>query len=337
MSTGSAAQREKSPISKRRHKILYAFLGTKSLEDLLPVYTAAQSKNPSLFDTLPRDLINPVRESLRNLQEVIGVPKDAALITVSHDVALRTLSGLSGSEFISYYLESVGRSVDGTSEIPVAIRTSAEWWLEELRGCITGKNGLFSSDFDPETYIDGFIEFANGERITDILGPNIESDNADYFFKGDNVVVELKILETDFVESNREKLDSARAKALKEVRITPEMILGTDQSQPKEVFWAEFRVLRDALQRITKKGNDQIKNSRQLLNANDASGIVIFLVDGFYSVSPFLIVEMLHDPVTRQFSGVDAIIALTFRRKVALDYGDGPFDYLVFVTRYSSG
>lgn len=336
MSTRTAVPKE-SPISKRRRKILYALLGTKSLEDWLPIYTAAQSKSESLFDTLPRDLINPVRESLRDLQDVVGVPNDTDLVTVSDDVISRTLSGLNGSEFISYYLESLDHSVDGTSEIPEAVRASAEWWLNELLGCITGKNGLFSKDFDPETYVDGFVKFANGQRITDILGPNIESENADYFFRGDNVVVELKILETDFLESNREKLAVARAEALKKVKITPEMILGTDQSQPEEVFWAEFRVLRDALQRITKKGNDQIKNSRQLLNANDASGIVVFLVDGFYSVSPFLIIEMLHDPVTRQFSGVDAIIVLTFRRKVTLDYGDGPFDYFVFEPRYSPG
>lgn len=116
------------------------------------------------------------------------------------------------------------------------------------------------------------------------------------------------------------------------------MILGTDKSQPKEVFRAEFRVLRDALQRITKKANDQIKNSRRLLNANGASGVVIFLIDGFYSISPFLTVELLHDPLTRQFSGVDAMIFLTFRRKVTLELDDdGPFDYFVFEPRYRPG
>lgn len=225
MSTSSAAQKEKSPISKKRRKILYAFLGTKWLEDLLPAYTAAQSKNKLLFDTLPRDLINPVRESLRDLQEIVGAPNDTDLVTVSEDVILRTLSGLNGSEFISYYLESLSPGVDVTSEIPEALRTSAEWWLNELCGCITGKNGVFSKDFDPETYVDCFVKFANGERITDILGPSIESENADYFFRGDNVIVELKILETDFLESNKKKLASARSDALKKVKITPEMVM----------------------------------------------------------------------------------------------------------------
>lgn len=216
-------------------------------------------------------------------------------------------------------------------------RTAAENWLDELRACVIGKNGLFSNEFDPETYVDGFIEFAGGSRITDILGLNVRTENADYFFRQENVVVELNILKTDFLETNRDKLQAARNELLKKIKITPGMILGTDKTYLREPFDAHFLILRDALQKITKKANKQIKNSKTLLNAPDARGIVIFLVDGFYSVSPMLSIELLHEPVSRQYSAVDAFIFLTFRRKVTIDRGDGPFDYFVFQPRYKPG
>lgn len=321
-------------VSKKQRKFLTSFLRLKSLEDLLPLYTAAVSGNTLLFDTLPDDLINPVRDSLRNFQRTVGEHDSKAPATFATDFILRRLQNLDGKGLLANYVESLTRGSVSYAQIPEDIRTSAEWWLDELRSCITGKNGLFSNEFDPEVYVDGFVEFAGGNRIANILGSNIPSDNADYFFKQDNVIAELKILETDFWESNKEKLEVARAEALKTVEVTRDMISGTGEGYPEEVFWAEFRVLRDALQRVTKKANEQIKNSKQLLDAPEAKGIVIFLIDGFYSINPFLTIELLHDPLTRQFSGVDAFIFLNFRRKVTLDLGDGPYDYFVFEPRY---
>jgi hypothetical protein len=148
------------------------------------------------------------------------------------------------------------------------------------------------------------------------------------------VIIELKILKTDFWESNAVKLKAAQNEFLKKAKITGGMILGTDRTYPRELFVAQFMVLRDALQKITKKANKQIKNSKTLLNSPDAKGVVMFLIDGFYSVSPYLIIELLHEPVSRQFSAVDAIISFNLRRKVILDAGDGPYEYFISEPRY---
>jgi hypothetical protein len=326
--------KKKTAVSKKQGRFLNEFLKTKSLEELLPLYTVAVSKNSEIFKILPEDLTNPVRESLRNFQTAIGMPEKSDRSDFTREAILRNLQSLNGEELLSNYTFSLTRDPAAYSRISEETRTAAENWLDELRACVTGKNGLFSNEFDPETYVDGFIEFAGGSRITDILGLNVRTENADYFFRQENVVVELKILKTDFLETNRDKLQAARNELLKKIKITPGMILGTDKTYPRELFDAHFLILRDALQKITKKANKQIKNSKTLLNAPDAQGIVIFLVDGFYSVSPMLTIELLHEPVSRQYSAVDAFIFVTFRRKVTLDLGDGPFDYFVFQPRY---
>jgi len=103
-------------------------------------------------------------ESLRNLQEAVGAPESVSPATVSEDTILRNLSDLNTNDFLSFYVEFLTDDPDGYLKVPESIRTSAEWWLNELRSCITGKDGLFSNDFDPETYVDGFVKFAKGEE-----------------------------------------------------------------------------------------------------------------------------------------------------------------------------
>lgn len=326
--------KRKSVISQRQSKFLNEFLRTKPLADLLPLYVAAISENTELFKTLPEGLITPVLESLKNFQEMAGSPKECEKTNFSLDAILRNLRDLDGRELLSSYVFSVTKDSTAYSQISEDKRISAEGWLDELRACVTGKRGLFSNEFDPETFIDEFIEFAGGARLTKILGASPQTDNADYFFQQDSVIMELKILKTDFWESNAEKLEAVRNEFLRKNKITAGMILGTDKSYPWELFFAQFKVLRDALQKITKKANKQIKSSKSLLNAPDARGVAMFLIDGFYSVSPFVIIESLHEPITRQFSAVDAIIIISFRRKVTLDLGDGLFDYFIFEPRY---
>lgn len=325
--------KKKTIISKRQDKFLKEFLRTKSLENLLPLYVAAISNDTELFKILPENLIAPIVESLRNIQSTIGLPKEPKESGFSLDEILRNLRNLNTNELLSRYTFSLTGNPASFSEISEDILTSAESWLDELRACVTGKNGLFSNEFDPETYVDGFIQFAGGERIIKTSGAN-DPTNADYFFQNDNVIIELKILKTDFLESNKDKLELARKEALKKIKITPEMILGTVKSYPKELFDAEFRVIRDALQRRTKDANKQIKKSKTLLNAANAKGVVIFLIDGFYSISPFLTIELLYEPLSRQFSAVDSMIFLNFRRKVTLNLDDGPYDYFIYQPRF---
>lgn len=321
-------------ISNKKAKFLYALLRTKSLKELLPLYVAGVSKDKTLFPILPEDLIGPVLQSLSHIQRFAGPPDNSEELDFDEDSVRHKLKELDASELLSQYVSSVSRNATNYSVIPADLRHSAEYWLDELKSCITGTNGLFSIDFDSEGFIDQFISFAGGTRITEIVGEEIPTDNADYFFREQNVLVELKILQTDFLETNKEKLEAARKGALAKVRITPSMILGTDRTPPKELVDAEFEVLRGARQRITNKANRQIKNSKILLGQLEAKGIVMFLLDGFYSVSPLLTIQLLHEPISRHYSSVEAIIFLNLRRKITLDLGDGPFDYFVFQPGY---
>ena len=55
--------------------------------------------------------------------------------------------------------------------------------------------------------IDSFINKAGGELVTDLIDTRNPPSNADYFFREQGVIVELKALETDtFGDSYKRKL-----------------------------------------------------------------------------------------------------------------------------------
>lgn len=322
---------KKNPILKTKKAFLNGFLRTESLQNLLPLYIVAISKNDDIYDFLPTALILRTVESLQKLQDVLGPHQPSRKTDFSRTAILRNLRDLGGSEFLSEYISSIRSTVDPqASEV-----ASAEYWLNEVRSCVTGTNGLFSNDFDCEKFIDGFIEYANGERVLKTKGSN-DPRNADYLFPKDDVIIELKILQTDFVAAQKKKLDKARKEAITKIHITGSMILGTDKVYPKELYDAEFAVLRDALQRITKSANKQIKSSKITLNRVNAKGVVLFLTDGFYSVSPHMMIELLQEPLKRQYTAIDAIVVFSFRRKVTIILDGQPYDYFIFEPRYRS-
>lgn len=328
--------KEERAISTKKRRFLESFLQSVSLENLLPYYVAAVSKNPDLFPALPETLITPTIDSLRKLQEVIGNPNGTNETTYAIDEIVRNLVDVSIDALLDVYVSVLSEEKFIYDELPEEIRDPVKFWLNEIKSCVTGKNGLFSIDFDLEEYFDGFIGHAGGVRLTHLLGPSIEESNADYLFQSQEIIVELKTLKQDFVQSQKEKIDVAVREALKKVKITPSMILGTDNTVPNEVIEAQASVLKKPLQNIVKSANKQIKESKRLLDLPNGKGILAVLVDGFYSIDPFLMANIFHEIISYNYSGVNVVILLSFRRHVKHNLGDGDFNYMIFEPRYKT-
>lgn len=324
-------------ISRKKRVFLETLLPSISLENLLPFYVAAISKNPDLFSMLPETLIEPTIESLRRLQEEVGVTSELSEERHSNDDIERNLLDVDIEALLELYVSVRSQNKLTYDELPEEIRAPVQYWLNEIKACVTGKNGLFSRDFDLEEYFDGFIRYSGGIRLTDIFGPGLEEKNADYFFEDQKVIVELKILKQDFVQSQKEKIDEAVRVAIRSVKITPGMILGTDKSVPPGVVDARSKVLEKPLQNIVKAANRQIKESKRLLSLPDGKGVLAVLVDGFYSIDPFLMANIFHKIITFNYSCVNVVLLISFRRRVKLNLGDGDSNYMIFEPRYKTG
>lgn len=91
---------------------------------------------------------------------------------------------------------------------------------------------FFSDNFDLEKgMLDGFIYHAGGIKVKDLLTGTPDFDNADYYFKADDVLVELKILRTEFTQTpeHLEKFEKIMLDWLNDGRLTEAQCTGLDR------------------------------------------------------------------------------------------------------------
>jgi hypothetical protein len=179
---------------------------------------------------------------------------------------------------------------------------------------------FFANDFNLETgLLDGFVYHAGGVRLQDLLTEKPNFKNADYYFEADNVVVELKMLTTEFAQtpehlSKFEKLFSRWQESGK---------LSESQSSGREPLPSEFvhehmRLLREPIQRITNNANNQIKQTKDKLSLTAAKGLVLYLIDGFYEADPNLTITLIGDPLTRHMSSIDGYVVFSLRKGIRM-------------------
>ena len=143
----------------------------------------------------------------------------------------------------------------------------------------------------------------------------------------------MKILKTDFVKTHDAKIKIEIEKSRKTMKITPDMILGRPHPLPSEIRTAYFNVLRKPLEKITTKANKQIKVTTDTLKLNKPLGVVLYVMDGFHSLDPNLIMDIIEDPITRHFSAVHGFIFTSLRRRVKISRFDDDLGYLPFLKR----
>jgi hypothetical protein len=89
-----------------------------------------------------------------------------------------------------------------------------------------------------------------------------------------------------------------------------------DSSILKEMFEAQFMMLGDALQKITKKANKQIKNSKTLLKAANAKGVVIFL---FFLTAIFFAMSLENSKLSSEIENPRLVVKKSERKLEVFD------------------
>lgn len=291
----------------------------------MPYYIAAVSKVKNTYSELPTDLLEALRNKLDPLQRSIGGEIVSSNQIYSEDEMIRYLTGLSDEEFLIRYGKSVKGNDFQINETPSGTVTRALDMLAELREIITGDNGLFSRDFDLEPFVDQFIYSVGGVRVLDLIEYDSANTpgNADYYFDLFNIIIELKLIKTDHLEEKADKINAQKDRILELAETDPSI------NVEQRLALVEFDILRSSLMIATKSAYKQIKNTRKILKKPRARGFVFFINDGFYSVNPYDMIELLWDPVCRDFSGIYGIFWANFRRPAQIESGN----YFIFEQR----
>ncbi|TXI44537.1 MAG: hypothetical protein E6Q50_17655 [Lysobacter sp.] len=151
-------------------------------------------------------------------------------------------------------------------------------------------------------------------------------ENADFYFPESCIVAELKEIKTDFANA---VLFNQKHNALlsRLFRNNPEWrpsLLGGDGSYPEWFLQEYIRLFRPHLQRILKKANSQIRETKKHFEVYTNTGVLLLVNDDFISIGPGLIRAMVSDILLHNYSSIDCCVYLTVNRYVELPGSNVP-------------
>jgi len=170
-------------------------------------------------------------------------------------------------------------------------------------------------------------EFARsiGGELVDPLIQRQGVKKADFLFPANKVVAELKVLETEFA-------DTAETLARVEAAIANHP--GIDPDDPSEPLRRELlNIIRAPLQRIIKKANRQIKETKQELHLTGWDGLLILVNDNFRGAPPALVRDLCGSILAgTSYSSIDCFI---YQTNHYLELPDNPYACLIWAPMYS--
>lgn len=184
-----------------------------------------------------------------------------------------------------------------------------------------------------EVHIDQFVTAAGGQRV-DQRFPNAAFPNADYLFSKEKVLIELKVLETEFGDTDALKVRETAL--MREVAHT--FGLGPILRGEPEVqrHWAEAKLnhYRIPLCRIVDKANRQLRETKAALGEEGYRGLLWLVNDNFRGIGTDLAVGILLSTIGQRNPHVDGLIYVTNHY---VDFPGDDFARLVWAPVYADG
>lgn len=182
-----------------------------------------------------------------------------------------------------------------------------------------------------EPNIDRFIVSVGGQRL-DRIFPNAAFQNADYIFPHVRILIELKILETEFgtTEPFLDKETVLQRDVASRFGLGP-ILRGEPQVQ-EFYAWRKRDMYRAPRARITKKANRQLRESKAALADPGYRGLLWLVNDNFRHIGADLAVSLLCSTLIGQNTNVDGLIYVTNHY---VDLPGSDFANLLWVPAYA--
>lgn len=171
-----------------------------------------------------------------------------------------------------------------------------------------------------------FVRKIGGKVVEDLVPEPRNFENADFLFADEQVVAELKVVETEFSSSDAffAKFDQLMSRVVEEDPSWRLELFGGSGVYPKW-FYPEFvRIFRPPISRILKKANRQIRDTKSHFKITNRSGVLIFVNDGFTSLGPEPIRALACSLLKDSYSSIDCFLYLTVNRYVEFPDSDTP-------------
>lgn len=161
-----------------------------------------------------------------------------------------------------------------------------------------------------EPNIRRFVKKVGGTLIDEAY-PNPLFENADFLFEESKVLVELKILETEFGRTDEfeKKLLALGMKTALKFGLGPFLRLEGEAGRAHQEGLVEL--FRRPLARIAKKANKQVKSTKEALDLQEYKGLLWCVNDSFRELNPAAVAGLLGRILTGSGSSIDGFIYLT--------------------------
>lgn len=186
-----------------------------------------------------------------------------------------------------------------------------------------------------EATFDEFVRLQGGKKLSDFLPPNPQFQNADYLFETEGIVAELKEITTEFHKSNKHtaELYEVYCELEKDGLICWDDVIAGNF--PQEFRFRQLRLFRPPIQRILKKANRQIKDTKKALQRENDLGLLFIVNDSFTAISPFSVKALIADTLVHSYKSIDGFVYLTVNSCVSLPSSE--YAVLLWSASYADG
>lgn len=162
-----------------------------------------------------------------------------------------------------------------------------------------------------EKQFDRFIQQVGFTRVSNDVGSSPVFNNADYVDKSRRIVIELKMLDTEYFPRGG-IIDSLQAIIIQPINVNED---GTGQYEftlPELNREGKHDNFEEPLRRVLKKANKQIRETKEYYKFNsDDLGFLIIALLGLHSLSPEVIAKLAHKLLLTEFSSIDGVLVCT--------------------------
>lgn len=171
-----------------------------------------------------------------------------------------------------------------------------------------------------------FINISGGKMVSSLLSKSPSFENADYIFEHEQVIMELKVIETEFTHSSTFEIGYIKLleRLVKENPNWKPYLFGGDGKFPIWFYKDFIRLARPNISRVIKKANRQIRNTKLFFGYKISSGVLLFVNDGFTGITPDLVQALVSDILRTSYSSIDCCIYLTVNRYIEIPNSDVP-------------
>lgn len=190
-----------------------------------------------------------------------------------------------------------------------------------------------------EEFFNEYVEFFGGQVVSKSEQNLADRPNADYLFKEQNVIAELKCFQKDLFNNEEDIprllnfLDSWEKKNLIKQEDKLKLILGS-KKLPKECSIDLINSCIKTIDRAIYKANTQIRESKKTFSIPNSKGLVLLCNDGNYLVQNNVFLKLITDLMQRKYmnSDIDGFVYFTLNQVSIMP--ESELDWTLWVPSY---